>query len=110
MTYKVGAYLNSFFVAGINYIKNDATTRGNFAINNDQYAAMCGIAPLICISEFFVLSTCNRTEIYGFANSASSLAELLCTQTTGSKQTFFDHGYLKQGADAVQHLFDVGGG
>src|SRR5205085_6357836 len=58
----------------------------------------------------FILSTCNRTEIYGFAENASQLIDILCTETTGAKETFKELCYVKQGLDAVQHLFEVGAG
>lgn len=99
-----------FFVVGINYKKTDASIRGQFAINNTQYANILNIAPSFGISEFFILSTCNRTEIYGFADNASQLIEILCTQTLGDKETFSELCYIKQGAEAIQHIFEVGAG
>lgn len=99
-----------FFVAGINYRKTDALIRGQFAINNDQYAAVLESASIHAVSEFFIISTCNRTEIYGFAENVQQLITLLCTQTEGSAETFTELSYTKQGQDAIAHLFHVGGG
>lgn len=99
-----------FFVAGINYRKTDALIRGQFAINNDQYAAALESASTHAVSEFFIISTCNRTEIYGFAENVQQLIALLCTQTEGSAETFTELSYTKQGQDAIDHLFHVGGG
>lgn len=100
----------SFFAIGINYKKTDASVRGQFAVNPLQYANILAIAPSFGISELFILSTCNRTEVYGFADSASLLIETLCTQTVGDKHTFEKLCYIKQGVEAVQHLFEVGAG
>jgi glutamyl-tRNA reductase len=102
--------ISTFFIAGINYKKSDATTRGQYAINNDQYAALLSLAHQTGIKELFVLSTCNRTEIYGFAENAISLCELLCTQTQGSLDNFMGMSYIKNGRQAVEHLFDVAAG
>ncbi|MDB5249435.1 MAG: hemA [Segetibacter sp.] len=102
--------ISKFFIAGINYKKTEASIRGQFAINNDQYANILSVAPALGLSEFFILSTCNRTEIYGFADDASQLIDLLCTQTTGSKETFLQLCYIKEGVEAVQHIFEVGAG
>lgn len=99
-----------FFIAGINYKKTDASIRGQFAINPEQYANIIALAPSNNVFEFFILSTCNRTEIYGFADDATKLIEILCSQTTGSIDTFQDLAYIKNGADAIQHLFEVGAG
>src|SRR4051812_10133040 len=102
--------VSGFFIAGINYKKTDALVRGQFAINQDQYARILNIAPSFSLSEVFILSTCNRTEIYGFADNPSQLIDILCTETIGDKKTFSELCYIKQGVEAVQHLFEVGAG
>jgi glutamyl-tRNA reductase len=102
--------ISTFFIVGINYKKTDASMRGEFAINNSQYANILAIAPSFGLSEMFILSTCNRTEIYGFADNASQLIEILCSQTIGDKKTFEELCYIKQGPEAVQHIFEVGAG
>lgn len=102
--------LSNFFIAGINYKKTDAALRGQYAINGDQYAGLLTIAPLYGVKEFFVLSTCNRTEIYGFAENAASLSELLCTQTEGALDKFTEMAYVKKGSKAIEHLFNVAAG
>lgn len=102
--------IGGFFVVGINYKKTEASVRGQFAINNSQYANILALAPSFGLSEFFILSTCNRTEIYGFADNASQLIDILCTQTIGDKTTFSELCYIKQGSEAIQHVFEVGAG
>jgi glutamyl-tRNA reductase len=99
-----------FFVAGINYKKADASVRGKYAISKNQYANLFSLAPGFNVKELFVLSTCNRTEIYGFADEALTLCRLLCTQTEGSLDDFSNMAYIKNGAEAVEHLFDVAAG
>ena len=101
---------NKFFVAGINYKKTDAAVRGQFAINNEQYGQLLTAASARGIAEMFILSTCNRTEIYGIAEHANQLIDILCAETLGSKQTFTTLCYIKKGGEAVQHLFEVGAG
>jgi glutamyl-tRNA reductase len=102
--------LSRLFVAGINYKKTDAAVRGLYAINNDQYAQLFERAPHFNIDEFFVLSTCNRTEIYGFASEASSLVNLLCSQADGPAGDFMEMAYIHSGREAVEHLFSVAAG
>lgn len=102
--------ISTFFIAGINYKKSDATVRGQYAINSEQYATLLSLAPQFGISELFVLSTCNRTEIYGFTDDAVNICELLCTQTQGSLDTFINMSYVKRGKEAIQHLFEVAAG
>ena len=102
--------ITQFFVAGINYKKTDAVIRGQFAINNEQYGEILIKAKEQGLCELFILSTCNRTEIYGFANSAAQLIQLLCEHTEGSLETFEQLSYIKKGQDAIRHLFNVSAG
>jgi glutamyl-tRNA reductase len=102
--------ISGFYVIGINYKKTDAAIRGQFAIGNEQYERILTLAPSLHLNELFILSTCNRTEIYGFADNAGQLAELLCTETIGSRDTFLEMAYVKKGMEAIEHLFHVGAG
>jgi glutamyl-tRNA reductase len=62
------------------------------------------------LQEIFVLSTCNRTEIYGIAPDAATLINLLCSETAGDAMIFSQLSYVKQGKEAIQHIFSVGAG
>ena len=102
--------INNFFVTGINYKKTDAEIRGLFAIDNVKYAAILSNAAAAGIEEVFVLSTCNRTEIFGFADDSNALINLLCSQTEGDISAFKKSAYIKKDIAAVEHLFNVGAG
>jgi glutamyl-tRNA reductase len=102
--------LENFFVAGINYKNTSESIRGQFAINNEQYSNILKLAPYYDINELFVISTCNRTEIYGLAKNALQLIELLCSQTTGKIELFKSLAYLKTGIQAMNHLYNVASG
>lgn len=102
--------ISQFYIAGINYKKTDASVRGLFAVNNDHYVSILQKASSYFLDELFVLSTCNRTEIYGIAPCADSLVHLLCSETEGSAETFKELAYIKQGEEAIQHLFNVASG
>lgn len=102
--------LAHFFVVGINYKKTDATIRGQFAINQDQYAQILSVAKQQGLDELMVLSTCNRTEVFGFAEHPGQLINLLCSFTEGSQDTFQRLAYIKNAEEAILHLFYVGAG
>jgi glutamyl-tRNA reductase len=102
--------MNRFFVAGINYKKTDTAIRGEFAIGAVQYTSLLQKANHAGLSELFVLSTCNRTEIYGLSPDADTLINLLCDETSGDAATFRQLCYVKQDNDAIEHLFAVGAG
>ncbi|MES2703954.1 MAG: glutamyl-tRNA reductase [Bacteroidota bacterium] len=102
--------IQNFRVVGINYKKTDASVRGLFAVNNEQYQQLLTLAPQHGLKDLFILSTCNRTEIYGFAYSDNQLTELVCKVTVGDATTFENMGYAKSGFAAIEHLYSVGAG
>jgi len=102
--------LTNFFVIGINYKKTDAAIRGQFAVSPEQYDRLLQKAAQEGIKEIFVLSTCNRTEVYALASSSEALIDLLCSETAGTAKTFTELCYIKQGENAIEHIFSVGAG
>jgi len=102
--------LNDFWVAGINYRTTDTTIRGQFAIDPLQYIKALREASQRGLTELFILSTCNRTEIYGFASCSGDLAGLISRQTQQSAVLFQDLAYVKNGREAARHLFNVSAG
>lgn len=102
--------IEDFQVVGINYKKTDAPLRGLFAVNNEQYDLLMAGAREYGVNEFFVLSTCNRTEIYGFAENSRRLTDFLCSVCIGDAETFEAISYIKSGVNAIEHLFHVGAG
>lgn len=102
--------LTHFFLIGISYEKADTATRSLFAVGDKAYLSMIEKARGRNISEMFVLSTCNRTEVYGFADSADELVALLCKATKGDEQILRKLAYVYQGRDAVKHLYCVAAG
>ena len=59
--------ISRFQVAGINYKKTDAAVRGQYAISPEVYRLILANSTAYGINEMFILSTCNRTEIYAIA-------------------------------------------
>ena len=104
------AELSNFFVTGINYKKTDTAIRGSFAIGPEQYGNMLQLAGEYGVRDLFVLSTCNRSEIYAIADNPQQLINLFCSQTQGAEELFKELSYCKNGQHALEHLFDVGAG
>lgn len=95
---------------GINYKKSDAAVRGLFAVNNEQYATLLATARQFGISDLFIVSTCNRTEVYGFAESPARFMDLICSVCAGTPEMFASMAYIKVGPDAAAHLYQVAAG
>ncbi len=110
MSRNQAAELSKFFVTGINYKKTDTAIRGLFAVDSDQYDQILKNASSYGVQDLFVLSTCNRTEIYGIAENPQQLVLLLCSQTEGKEEVFNQLAYHKKGLNAIRHLFEVAAG
>lgn len=99
-----------FSVCGISYQKTDAATRGLFYITEAEKLKMLEKAKEAGVRSLFILSTCNRTEIYGYVPSP----EVLETIFTGIKnidpELFDQKKYIKKGEPAMEHLFSVAAG
>lgn len=103
-------YLSHFCIAGINYRKSDVKVRGKFSLTSGQCKQLLSEVLRKNLPGAFVLSTCNRTEVYGISGSPQELVELLCLHTRGRIKDFVEHGYIMQGIDAVDHLYKVAAG
>ncbi len=110
MLMKDSQNLQCFWVIGINYKKTDTAVRGLFAINTDQYDYLLSVAGDYGVKELFILSTCNRTELYGVADDAEQLIALLCDVCAGDVAIFKSIAYQKNGVPAIEHLFRVAAG
>lgn len=102
--------LDRFFAVGLNYDKANIAVRGAFAVPEKENKSICESAKVAGLRSVFVLSTCNRTEMYGFAASSDILVDLLTKHCRGTKKDLLQYGYVKCGEDAIKHLYKVAAG
>lgn len=102
--------LHHFCIVGINYRKSDSNVRGQFSLSPDQSRILLQQSLAKKISGCFVLSTCNRTEIYGICQDPGELIEMLCENTNNVTKDFLTEGYSHIGIPAIKHLFKVASG
>lgn len=100
----------SFYAIGLNYHKADAEIRGHFSLDEDQKRALITDAKAEGMEGILVTSTCNRTEIYGFAQHPFQLIKLLCQHTRGTVEEFEKVAYVFKNQQAINHIFKVGTG
>lgn len=99
-----------FVLIGINYKKTDAATRGLFSIDEQKYISLINEAKTKGIDGIFVLSTCNRTEIYTTTENTGLILKLFSRYTNVEISILNQYCYIKYGEEAIQHLFEVGAG
>jgi glutamyl-tRNA reductase len=99
-----------FYNIGVSYKKADAETRGKFSVSKENQAALLNAAKEKGITSIFIISTCNRTEIFGFANRPCLLIELLCDFSEGTVKEFNAICNIHKDQEAISHLFKIGTG
>lgn len=100
----------NFYAIGLNYKKADAEIRGHFSVDDFAKEQIMLDAKALGLSSLSIISTCNRTELYGFAQHPFQLIKLLCEHTNGSIDEFEKVAYVYKNKEAVSHLFKVGTG
>lgn len=100
----------TFYAVGLSYKKADAETRGKFSLGNETKSIVLQQAKSEGIGSLIVTSTCNRTEIYGFAEHPFQLIKLLCDNSLGSVEEFQKVGFVHKNQEAIKHIFRVGCG
>jgi len=99
-------HLEDFFVIGTNFTKADIATRSRFAVTRDMSEYLHSRVKEAGISDFLLLSTCNRTEFYTNA-PFQHISELLCEVLNLEPGELDKYFYHLQGMDAVRHFFRV---
>lgn len=100
----------SFYVVGLSYKKADAEIRGKFSLDNEAKENLLLQAEKEGIESLIVTSTCNRTEIYGFAQHPFQLIKLMCENSQGTVEEFQKVAYVYKNTEAIGHMFRVGTG
>ena len=99
-----------FYAIGISYKTADLITRGKFSLSTEQCNALLLESKTLGVSEILINTTCNRTEIYAYADHPDLLIKLLCTHSSGEISVFDKLGYVLKNETAIHHIFSVGTG
>lgn len=100
----------TFYALGLSYKKADAVIRGKFSLDAKAKSTLLIQAEAEGIEALLVTSTCNRTEIYGFAQHPYQLIKLLCENSKGTVEEFQEVAYIYKNQEAINHMFRVGTG
>ncbi len=100
----------TFYAVGLSYKKADAEMRGKFSLDEQAKTNLLHQAKAEGIDSLIVTSTCNRTEIYGFAQHPFQLIKLLCENSQGTVEDFQKVAFVYKNSEAINHMFRVGTG
>jgi glutamyl-tRNA reductase len=100
----------TFYAIGLSYKKADAEMRGKFSLDEKAKINLLHQAKEDGLESLVVTSTCNRTEIYGFAQHPFQLIKLLCENSQGTVEDFQKVAFVYKNHEAISHIFRVGTG
>ncbi len=113
-THQTYNHAMSVWALGINHTTAPLDLRGRFAFALDQITpALSSLrSELISRPELTLVSTCNRTEIYGSGDGAQTEQVLHWLANNGgvSSASLQSHTYTLQGVEAARHAFRVASG
>jgi glutamyl-tRNA reductase len=102
----------NLFVAGLSYKTAPVEIREKLAVHPSRLSCSgCLLKLAGGLSEVVLLSTCNRVEIYGVGERLNrNLYGLFQTLASKANLDFTPYLYVKEGREAVEHLFAVASG
>jgi glutamyl-tRNA reductase len=99
------------FVAGLSYKTAPVELREKLAVHPSRLRCHgCRLKLGGNLEEVVLLSTCNRVEIYGVTPKVNGNVHRLFELLSTGEADFDQHLYVKEGAEAVEHLFSVASG
>ena len=100
------------FVAGLSYKTAPVELREKLAVHASRlHCHGCRLKIGANLSEVVLLSTCNRVEIYGVTSKVNGNVHGIFQHLSASlDMDLSPYLYVKEGSQAVQHLFSVAGG
>ena len=107
---KVDSTTQHFYTIGISYQTANLNTRGKFSLSNEQCLSLLKEAKEKSIKEILINTTCNRTEIYAYAEHPYQIIKLLCAHSGGELSVFEQLGFILKNEEAIHHIFKVGTG
>ena len=101
---------SNFAVLSVSYAKADAETRSKFAFFDEHIKDFVNSIHEQNLGDAFIVSTCNRTEIYTTTQNYLLIAEKFCKTTGVSLSDFLHFAQIFTREEALNHLFRVAGG
>ena len=101
---------SNFAVLSVSFEKADAETRGKFAFFDENVKHFVNQIHDQNLGDAFVVSTCNRTEIYTTTQNYLLIAELYCKIVEVKLTDFMQYVHILKHEEALNHLFRVAAG
>lgn len=104
----------ALFLVGSSHHTAPLELREKIALNPERVSALADhLRTSPDVTEFAVLNTCNRTEVYGVAAGPAALENLrarLCALTGTTPEQLASASFQLHNHEAISHLFEVASG
>ncbi len=100
----------NFAVLSVSFEKADAEVRSKFAFFDDHVKFFVNEIYELNLGDAFVVSTCNRTEIYTTSQDYLKIAEVYCCIVQVPTEDFMKYVQILKNEEALNHLFRVAAG
>ncbi|HXE42757.1 MAG TPA: hypothetical protein VN516_07000, partial [Candidatus Baltobacteraceae bacterium] len=105
------AHTSKIFVVGLSYKTAPVEVREKLAVRPSLLPCYgCRLKLNAGLEEVVLLSTCNRVEIYGTASWIQGKVHRIFKQLASEDVDVSQYIYVKEGTEAVRHLFSVTSG
>ena len=101
--------LNSFYSVGISHWNCPLEIREQFSIDKQQSIDFINDIKSLGGSAF-TISTCNRTQVFAHNTNIHKLKEKFITYSGNQHKYFEKYGFVIEGDEAIQNLFEVSTG
>lgn len=102
--------ITAFFSIGVSHWKSPLSVREQFSLNREQSALLIKEALALEVKSIFTVSTCNRTQLFAYGGNIHQLKDLFIKHTHGKASDFKTYGFLLEGKEAIDQLFEVSTG
>lgn len=102
---------HNFYAISLSYEKAEAKIRGKFSFPSDLVESFCDKINLFFpTTKLFILSTCNRTELYIQSESVNDIITLFCQHIHVPVEDYKKYISVYKEQDAISHFLRVSAG
>lgn len=99
----------TFITLGISHWNCPLEVREKFSLNRAQSELLLKDSKSLNVISIFTVSTCNRTQLFSYGGNRHDLKKLFL-KYCGNANDFEKYGFILEGDDAIQNLFEVSTG
>ena len=99
-----------FYNVGLSYKKADVAMRSKFSVTKENQVKLLKAINKKGSEGVLILSTCNRVEIFGFAQHPFELISELCNYSNGSVEDFIKVSHVYTSNQAIDYAFRIATG